>query len=188
MVGCTAFTRPGQAASVLSHAVWAVHLCAPLTTSNAGDLSTGCLCRAVPKESPFFLRARVVLADIYLTHKHDRAAYARCYSDLVDKHGDFDSYRLYGEALLQIQEPERAIKVMGACTPSVLFILHQHWERGVRLHAQALGSALCWGLQRYQQYKGLPGFGSCLCTSQPGWRALGAPVPAAATFRTWCLS
>ena len=55
----------------------------------------------------------MALADIYLTHKHDRAAYARCYSDLVDKHGDFDSYRLYGEALLQIQEPERAIKVGG---------------------------------------------------------------------------
>ena len=87
--------------------------------SNAGDCSTCCLCRAVPRESPFFLRARVVLADIYLTHKHDRAAYARCYSDLVDKHGDFDSYRLYGEALLHIQEPEKAIKVGEAAHPTL---------------------------------------------------------------------
>ena len=85
---------------------------------DADDCPTCCLCRAVPKESPFFLRARVALADIYLTHKHDRAAYARCYSDLVDKHGDFDSYRLYGEALLQIQEPERAIKVGEAANSS----------------------------------------------------------------------
>ncbi|KAK9829513.1 hypothetical protein WJX72_006291 [[Myrmecia] bisecta] len=66
--------------------------------------------RAIPKESPFFLKARIAVANIYLHHKKDKAAYARCYSELAEKYGDYDSYRVLGEALMQIQEPEKAIK------------------------------------------------------------------------------
>ena len=211
MVVCAALTRHGRIDPVRSHAVWALHRCALPQRANASNCSTCRLCRAVPRESPFFLRARVVLADIYLTHKHDRAAYARCYSDLVDKHGDFDSYRLYGEALLHIQEPEKAIKVGEAahpilctgskCIPSIkgsplnllctglwrgANVLGRRgtalqeperaikvvqcctfpalggtgcrvWEQGASRQGQAPGFAPCWGLQRCQRCKSVPG-------------------------------
>ena len=51
-------------------------------------------------------------ADIHLRQKQDPAAYVQCYSQLAEQHGDYESYRLLGLALLRIQEPEKAIKAM----------------------------------------------------------------------------
>lgn len=37
----------------------------------------------VPKDSKHYTHARIALADIHLRHRRDRAAYVRCYLDLV---------------------------------------------------------------------------------------------------------
>lgn len=50
----------------------------------AGD-TAGALMRLqrVPDSSPHYARARVAMASIYLSHKHDRAAFIKCHLDLV---------------------------------------------------------------------------------------------------------
>ncbi|KAJ3318719.1 Tetratricopeptide repeat protein 21B [Blyttiomyces sp. JEL0837] len=57
------------------------------------------------------LGAKSKMADIYLNHKKDRKAYARCYSELVERHRTVESCLLLGEAYMNIQEPEKAIEV-----------------------------------------------------------------------------
>lgn len=51
----------------------------------AGGDVTGALqrLRRVPESSPHYTRARVAMADIYLKHRQDKAAYIQCYLDLV---------------------------------------------------------------------------------------------------------
>ena len=56
----------------------------------------------------------MAMADIYLRHRKDKAAYIKCYMDLVDKDQDYDTYCMLGEAFMQIQEPEKAVKVRQA--------------------------------------------------------------------------
>ncbi|PNW81978.1 hypothetical protein CHLRE_06g268800v5 [Chlamydomonas reinhardtii] len=66
--------------------------------------------RRIPKESPHYVKARMAMADIYLRHRKDKAAYIKCYMDLVDHTPDYDSYCMLGEAFMQIQEPEKAVR------------------------------------------------------------------------------
>ncbi|KAJ1551311.1 Tetratricopeptide repeat protein 21B, partial [Cladochytrium tenue] len=54
------------------------------------------------------------MADIYLEHKKDRRAYARCYNELVQRHNTVESSLLLGDAYMNIQEPDKAIKVYEA--------------------------------------------------------------------------
>ena len=68
------------------------------------------MCRGIDRQSPHFLRALTLTADIQLKHKTDPAAYVQCYSQLAEQHRDYESYCLLGSALLRIQEPEKAIK------------------------------------------------------------------------------
>jgi len=64
---------------------------------------------AVPPTSPVYAQARVALARIYLEKRRDRAAYVRCYQDLVDLTQDKQAYVMYGEAMLHVQEPLMAV-------------------------------------------------------------------------------
>ena len=68
------------------------------------------LCRSIDRHSPHFLRALTSAAGIELHHRRDPAAYVQCYSQLAEQHRDYDSYRLLGAALMNIQEPDKAIK------------------------------------------------------------------------------
>jgi len=66
--------------------------------------------RVIPRDSPHYLRAKVAMADIYLKHHHDKHAYARCYTELVDLQPDAQTYVMLGEAFMQIQDPEQAVR------------------------------------------------------------------------------
>ncbi|EFJ52945.1 hypothetical protein VOLCADRAFT_78980 [Volvox carteri f. nagariensis] len=66
--------------------------------------------RRIPKDSPHYVKARMAMADIYLRHRKDKTAYIKCYMDLVDHTPDYDSYCMLGEAFMQIQEPEKAVR------------------------------------------------------------------------------
>lgn len=65
--------------------------------------------KAVTPESPYFVESRKIMADVYLNHLIDRRHYAKCYKDLIDFNPSFDNYKLLGDALMRIQEPEDAI-------------------------------------------------------------------------------
>lgn len=65
--------------------------------------------KAVTPESPYFVESRKIMAEVYLNHLLDRRHYAKCYKDLIDVNPSFDNYKLLGDALMRIQEPEDAI-------------------------------------------------------------------------------
>ncbi|KAI9362925.1 hypothetical protein DFJ73DRAFT_542372 [Zopfochytrium polystomum] len=65
----------------------------------------------IKSSQPLFIQSQAKMADIYLKHKNDKLAYARCYSELVERHRTVESSLLLGDAYLNIQEPEKAIKV-----------------------------------------------------------------------------
>ena len=65
--------------------------------------------KAVTPDSPYFVESRKIMADVYLNHLMDRRHYAKCYKDLIDNNASFDNYKLLGDALMRIQEPEDAI-------------------------------------------------------------------------------
>lgn len=65
--------------------------------------------RSIPPESPFYARARTAMAEVYLKHKRDRQAYCQCYEDIAEAHPEASQFIMLGEALMRVQEPERAI-------------------------------------------------------------------------------
>merc|ERR1719217_1702544 len=48
--------------------------------------------------------AKAAMADIYMKHRKDKKAFARCYKAIVDHQPTVQSYLILGDALLAIQE------------------------------------------------------------------------------------
>eukprot|EP00002_Diphylleia_rotans_P017875 TRINITY_DN3468_c0_g2_i5.p1 TRINITY_DN3468_c0_g2~~TRINITY_DN3468_c0_g2_i5.p1 ORF type:complete len:957 (-),score=208.28 TRINITY_DN3468_c0_g2_i5:433-3303(-) len=66
--------------------------------------------RNVNKDMPYYNKAKVFMANLYLTEKGDRRKYISVYEELAGKSKDIHSILLLGDALMKIQEPERAIE------------------------------------------------------------------------------
>eukprot|EP01022_Parablepharisma_sp_SALTPOND_P023515 TRINITY_DN4_c0_g4_i1.p1 TRINITY_DN4_c0_g4~~TRINITY_DN4_c0_g4_i1.p1 ORF type:complete len:1365 (-),score=175.90 TRINITY_DN4_c0_g4_i1:25171-29265(-) len=78
----------------------------------AGDIKKALnLLKKVQFESVYFKDARIKMADIYLHHLMDRRHYAKCYMEIVKSKESPEHYRLAGDAMMKIQEPERAIEL-----------------------------------------------------------------------------
>jgi tetratricopeptide repeat protein 21B len=67
--------------------------------------------KAMPATSPYYAAAKRAMADIYLKHRKDKRAFARCYKDIVEAQPTAENYLILGDALLAIHEPSDAIKV-----------------------------------------------------------------------------
>ncbi|OON23299.1 tetratricopeptide repeat protein, partial [Opisthorchis viverrini] len=67
--------------------------------------------RTIRPEHPYYLTARQHMANIYLHHRKEKKLYAACYRELADKLGTTEAHFLLGDALMTIQEPERAMEV-----------------------------------------------------------------------------
>jgi len=67
--------------------------------------------KKIPFDSPYFKDARMSMADIYLNNLMDRRHYAKCYMEIVKTKETPEHYRLAGDAMMRIQEPERAIEL-----------------------------------------------------------------------------
>lgn len=74
------------------------------------DAAIGILA-TIDSEKRYFVQAKHKMAEIYLKYKNDRKAYARCFSELVDKEPSVESCVLLGDAYMKILEPEKAIAV-----------------------------------------------------------------------------
>ena len=46
-----------------------------------------------------------MLADIHLKYLKSRKGYARCYYEIIDSNPTFENYKIYGDALVSINEP-----------------------------------------------------------------------------------
>eukprot|EP00741_Cyanophora_paradoxa_P023819 tig00021623_g23008.t1 len=66
--------------------------------------------RSVPAESPSYVKARTVMADVYLKHRSDQRAYKECYRELAERTPTLQNLVALAEAYLRVQEPERAIE------------------------------------------------------------------------------
>ena len=64
--------------------------------------------KAVQKDSTYFVESRKMLADIHLKYLKNRKGYARCYYEIVENNPSFENYKIYGDAMIQINEPEDA--------------------------------------------------------------------------------
>lgn len=65
--------------------------------------------RAVPPKSEFYIAAKARMASLYLVHRQNRRAFAKCYEELVEGFPSVQSFICLGEAYASIQEPEKAI-------------------------------------------------------------------------------
>ncbi|KAJ3224194.1 Tetratricopeptide repeat protein 21B [Clydaea vesicula] len=65
----------------------------------------------ITSSNNYFIEAKSRMADVYKIYKNDQRAYARCYSEMVDKNPSVKSWLLLGDAYMNIQEPQKAIAV-----------------------------------------------------------------------------
>jgi tetratricopeptide repeat protein 21B len=63
----------------------------------------------IPVESPQYMKAQILKADIFLKHRRDERAYAQCFQRLVEQSPTSQSYMHLGEAYMRIQNPDDAI-------------------------------------------------------------------------------
>jgi tetratricopeptide repeat protein 21B len=118
-----------------------------------GDLKKALnILRSVEPMAKGYLEARGKLADIYLNKMLNRRQYAKCYFDLVQVFPNFENYKKYGDALLQIQEPDKAIEAYQEALridPSNQFIVRaigkalsitHNYQRAIEYYEEAVQS------------------------------------------------
>jgi tetratricopeptide repeat protein 21B len=66
--------------------------------------------KAVPQDSPHFVKARTTLADVYLTQRNDKKRYIQCYEELAEQAPSAQTMIALGEACLKVNEPQQAIQ------------------------------------------------------------------------------
>ena len=107
---------PYEVIIILAHADWALI---------SGDIKKALnMLKKIPMESPHFKDARIKMADIYLKQLMDRRHYSKCYMEILKAKESPENYRLAGDALMKIQEPEQAIdlyeKALSSSTDAAL--------------------------------------------------------------------
>ncbi|KAK2509919.1 hypothetical protein MC885_009975 [Smutsia gigantea] len=65
--------------------------------------------RNVTAEQPYFIEAKMKMADIYLKHRKEKMLYITCYREIAERMPSPCSSLLLGDAYMSIQEPEEAI-------------------------------------------------------------------------------
>lgn len=75
----------------------------------SGDIKKAMsILKQVKTDSPYFVESRKVLAEIHLKYLKSRKGYARCYYEIIETNPTFENYKIYGDALIKINEPEEA--------------------------------------------------------------------------------
>ena len=81
-----------------------------LSATTGGVVNAIAMLKRVPISSPSFIKARMVMADLYLNKRKDRAMYIKCYKRVVEmQEPTKTSLIALGDAYMNIQEPEKAI-------------------------------------------------------------------------------
>lgn len=64
--------------------------------------------KQVKNDSPYYVESRKQLADIHLKYLKSRKGYAKCYYEIIEAAPTFENFKIYGDALIKINEPEEA--------------------------------------------------------------------------------
>ncbi|XP_075220295.1 tetratricopeptide repeat protein 21B isoform X2 [Lycorma delicatula] len=68
------------------------------------------LLSSITPKHPFYIQARMKMADIHLHEMKDGRAYAECFRQLVETNPSTENLIMLGDAYLAIQEPEQAVE------------------------------------------------------------------------------
>ena len=110
------------------------------------------LLKKIGPENPSFIEAKKKAAEIYLEQLRDRKNYKRCYMEIIDVESTESNFRMVGDALMDIQEPEeavvyyeKALQVSGDDISLVREIGKAHvmthdYNRAIRYYETALGN------------------------------------------------
>nr|CEL65921.1 TPA: TPR Domain containing protein, putative [Neospora caninum Liverpool] len=86
-------------------------LCRASIAADSGDSAEAArLLSSVPSSNPFYVKAQMSLAQIFLTEEKNRAAYARCFRDIAAVQPTPENFTAIGEALLEVYEPRGAVE------------------------------------------------------------------------------
>lgn len=66
----------------------------------------------IDENSPTFIRAQMIKAEILLVNNHDKKGFIQCYNYLIDKDPSAINYALLGESYLRILNPECAVEAL----------------------------------------------------------------------------
>ena len=81
-----------------------------LSATTGGVMNAIAMLKRVPISSPSFIKARMVMADLYLNKRKDRDMYIKCYQRVVEmQEPSKNSLVALGDAYMKIQEPDKAI-------------------------------------------------------------------------------
>ncbi|XP_071444824.1 tetratricopeptide repeat protein 21B-like [Hetaerina americana] len=96
------------------------------------------LLNSIPQDDPYYIRSRQIMADFYLKEKHNSEMYMSCYKSIVEWcGGTCKSYLLYGNALMSVQEPEKAIEAYEQALvkePGNKLVLHKMGKALIKAH------------------------------------------------------
>ncbi|CAI2728811.1 unnamed protein product [Schistosoma spindalis] len=96
--------------------------------------------RQIQADHPYYITARQHMANIYLYHRKEKKLYTACYRELAEKLETNEAYFLLGEAYMNIQEPENAIKIYESIlrkNPNDLRLASKIGHAFVKLHHYA---------------------------------------------------
>lgn len=72
----------------------------------SGDIKKAMsILKGVKADSPYFVESRKMLADVHLQHLKSRKGYAKCYYEIIEAVPTFENFKIYGDALIRINEP-----------------------------------------------------------------------------------
>ncbi|KAL2643441.1 hypothetical protein R1flu_011028 [Riccia fluitans] len=72
--------------------------------------------RQVPRESRYFIQAKVVIADTYLIHWQDKIMYASCYRELTELFPSAKTFLMLGDAYMKTNELGNAVQAYRSAT------------------------------------------------------------------------
>ncbi|XP_053324276.1 tetratricopeptide repeat protein 21A [Spea bombifrons] len=84
---------------------------ADLALSKGGADMALSMLRDIAPDQPYYTEVKQKMADIYLNIRKDKKLYIACYRELCERFPGPLTSRLLGDALMKIQEPERALEV-----------------------------------------------------------------------------
>jgi tetratricopeptide repeat protein 21B len=80
-----------------------------LIAVESGDIKKAMsILKGVKSESPYFVESRKMLAEIHLNNLKNRKGYAKCYYEIIEAVPTFENFKIYGDGLIKINEPEEA--------------------------------------------------------------------------------
>lgn len=108
---------------------------------------------AIEFSGDFYMESKYLMSQIYLKHKKDRKAYARCLSELVEQNPTAESYMMLGDAYMNILDPEKAISLYQQAleiTPDNVsvasklgkaYIKSHDYKRAIKFYESAIGNS-----------------------------------------------